>query len=132
MVLTTKTKHQNKDTNQNRSKEKREILSNAKEDITETKRVYLLKRLSIKKNENIVCKTIKKEGVEIKTGRLLLSISCFKLQKTKHKNKNNLITVFIDFIYRKFIKTYLFFLKKHVFFQSTITKKTTEMLVKIW
>tara|TARA_B100001093_G_scaffold49385_1_gene41948 strand:+ start:1714 stop:1848 length:135 start_codon:yes stop_codon:yes gene_type:complete len=44
VVLTTKTKHQNKDTNQDRSKEKREILSNAKEDITETKIVYLLKR----------------------------------------------------------------------------------------
>ena len=63
-----------------------------------------------------MCKTIKKEGFEIKIGRLLLNTSCFKLQKIKHKNKNNLIAVFIEFIYQKFIKTYLFFLKKHVFF----------------
>jgi hypothetical protein len=79
-----------------------------------------------------VCKTIKKGEAEIKIWRLLLNASCFKLQKIEHKNKNNLIIVFIDFIYQNFIKSYLFFLKKHVFFQSIITKKTTEMLVKIW
>jgi hypothetical protein len=132
VVLTTKAKHQNKDANQDGFKERQEILSDAKENTTETNRVYLLKRVNIKKNENTVCKTIKNGEVEIKIWRLLLNTSCFKLQKIKHKNKNKLIIVFIEFIYQNFIKSYLFYLKKHVFFQSIITKKTTEILAKIW
>ena len=75
-------------------------------------------------------KTIKRRGTEIKIWRVLLKNSCFKLQKIKHKNKNNLIIVFIEFIYQNFIKTYLFFLKKTCFFQSIITKKNNRNVSK--
>ena len=68
-------------------------------------------------------KTKKQEGVKIKTWWLLLNTSCFRLQKTKHKNKNELVVVFIEFIYRVFISFYLFFLKNLCFFQPVTTKK---------
>ena len=68
-------------------------------------------------------KTKKKEGVKIKTWWLLLNTPRFRLQKTKHKNKNELIVVFIEFIYHCFIHFYLFFLKYLCVFQPVTTKK---------
>ena len=123
ILLKTKIKHQNRNTNKGKPKEKQEILKNKKQDITEINRVCLLKKLGIKRNENTMYKAKKQKRIETKTWWLLLEPVYFRLQKKKHKNKNNLILVFIEFIYQKFLKIYLFFLKNLCFFQLIITKK---------
>ena len=130
MVLKTKIKHQNRNSNKDKSKEKQEVLKNKKQDITKINTVCLLKKLGVKRNENIMYKAKKQKGIETKTWWLLLETVYFRLQKKKHKNKNNLILVFIEFIYQKFLKIYLFFLKNLCFFSTNYNKKTTKTLIK--
>jgi len=130
ILLKTKIKHQNRNTNKGKPKEKQEILKNKKQDITEINRVCLLKKLSIKRNKNTMYKAKKQKGIEVETWRLFLKAVCFRLQKIKHKHKNNLILVFIEFIHQKLLNIYLFFLKNLCFFSTNHNKKTTKTLIK--